>query len=84
MHLHRLCYAHAVNHEAFQDALPGLLLNSAYHYQWVAVHEGALFGPYPSFADALEEALQHWGEGTFIIQEVVDPKERINFIASAL
>ena len=38
--------------------------------KWVVVHDRELFGIYPSFEEAAEDAVEHFGRGPYLIRKV--------------
>lgn len=72
------------NLDFFQKELPSLLKNVAYHGKFVVINNEQIKGSYDSFESALSFAVSNFSTNDFIIQQVVDDKERINFIRSAI
>ncbi len=71
------------NLEFFQKELPGLLTNVAYKGKYIVINAEEIKGAYDSFDLALNFAVANFPPSEFIIQQVIDESECINFICSA-
>lgn len=72
------------NIDYFQAELPRLLQDVAYKGKFVIIHDAKINGVFDSFEAALTDAVAKFRPNDFIIQEVIDEKERANFIRSAV
>lgn len=68
----------------FQKELPTLITDNVYHGKFIVINDEKIKGAYDSFESALSFAVSHFSPNDFIIQQVIDDKERINFIRSAI
>ena len=72
------------NIKYFKENLQRLLQDVAYNGKFVIIHNAKIEGVYDSFNDALNFAVSKFDSSDFIIQQVIDEKDRINFICSAV
>lgn len=72
------------NIDFFQKELPDLLKDIAYQGKFIVINNEQIKGSYDSFESALNFAVSNFSANDFIIQQVIDDKERINFIRSAI
>lgn len=71
------------NLDHFERELSKLLADIAYKGKFVVICDEQVKGAYDSFDAALNFAVSNFPLNEFLIQEVIDEKERINFIRSA-
>ena len=72
------------NLEFFKNELPKLLNDVAYKDKFVIIHDAKICGVFDSFDGAITEAVSKFQPTDFIIQQVIDENERVNFLRSAL
>lgn len=72
------------NIEFFKRELPHLLNDVAYQGKFVVIHDAKISNVYDSFESALMFAVSKFPPNEFIIQQVIDENNRINFIRSAV
>jgi hypothetical protein len=70
------------NYEWFKNNLP--ILMESHEGKFLIIHNESLCGAYPSFSDALGEALKIAKPGEFLIQRCVDEKEGAQVICSLM
>ena len=61
-----------------------LLTNPLYKGKFVVIHNQELKGSFDSFNNALQFATSNLPLEEFIIQQVIDENEQINFVRSAI
>jgi len=67
----------------FERELSQLLLNPIYKNKFVVIFNEQIVGSYDTFETALQFALSQYPSNEFIIQQVIDEKEQINFLWAA-
>ena len=72
------------NYRFFQEKLGELLKDPIYKRKFVIIHDEEVKGFFDTFSSALEEAMAGFPPEEFIIQEVIDEKERVGFLISAV
>jgi hypothetical protein len=72
------------NLDFFKKELSALLSNIAYQGKFVVISDEQLKGSYDSFEEALKFAASNFSPAEFIIQQVVNDSDRINFIRAAV
>lgn len=72
------------NLDFFQRELQTLLRDVSYYGKFIVINNEQIKGAYDSFEAALNFATANFSANDFIIQQVIDDKERINFIRSAI
>ena len=72
------------NSDFFSGKLGELLADPIYKFKFVVVHGQQIRGYYDSFSSALEFAVANYPQGEFIIQQVVNQADQINFLRSAV
>jgi len=68
----------------FHKELGNLLLNPLFKNKFVVVQGEQLQGSYDSFEEALKFAIANYSANEFIIQQVIDEREQINFLRPAV
>ncbi len=72
------------NLKYFQDNLQEFLKNPVYRHKYLVIHNEEVKGSFDTFAAALEDALAHCSQDEFVVQQVLDESEQINFLKSAV
>ncbi len=65
----------------FQQNLNGWLKDPAYAYKYIVLHNKEIQGTYDQSGTAFEEAVASFPQDEFIIQQVVDESEIVNFLS---
>ncbi len=68
----------------FQDNLNDFLANPLYKHKFVVVHNEEVKGTYDTFSVALEYAVANYPQDEFVVQQVLNEDEQINFLKSAV
>jgi hypothetical protein len=79
-----LSEAQQKNYEFFQRELPKFLENPLIKGKFVTIHGEKIQMANDSFENAYHYALAHFSSTEFIIHEVFDERDRINFIMGAV
>jgi hypothetical protein len=72
------------NLDFFERELSRLLGDVVYKGKFVVIHDEQVKGAYDSFDTALSFAVSNFPANEFLVQQVIDENERINFIRSAI
>ena len=72
--------ANQKNLDFFENRLPDLLKDESFKGKFVVIHETTIKGTYDNFEESLSFALAHYTPNEFLIQQVVDESEYINFL----
>ena len=70
-----------VNLRYFRQNLKEWLKNPAYAYKYLVIHDGEVKGAYDQSGIAFESAVASFPQDEFIIQQVVDEDEIVNFLS---
>jgi hypothetical protein len=73
-----------LNAEYYAREAATLLANPLYKGKFVVIHSQEIKGSFDSFTNALQFATSNLPADEFIIQQVVDENEQINFVRSAI
>ncbi|MCM0607268.1 MAG: hypothetical protein KA715_14360 [Xanthomonadaceae bacterium] len=68
----------------FNQKLTELLNDKAYTHKYVVISNKEIKNVFDTFSSALEFASANFTQGDFLIQQVVDQKDQINFLRSAV
>jgi hypothetical protein len=67
----------------FKEKLNNLLNDPVYKYKFIVIDNKEIKSIHDTFEKALEFATESLPDNNFIIQQVINEKEQINFIKSA-
>ena len=68
----------------FDDNLEDFLNNDLLKGKYVVIHDEKVKGSFDDFGLAIQFALEHFSQDEFVIQQVINNKEIVNFIKSAV
>jgi len=68
----------------FNQKLSELLSDPLYTYKFVVIHGEQIKGSYDTFSAALEFAVGNFPQEEFVIQQVLNQADQINFLRSAI
>ncbi len=71
------------NVDFFKNQLASLLKDTLLAQKFVIVHNEKIVGAHDTFSNALGFAVNHFPSDEFIIQQVIDESNSINFHATA-
>jgi hypothetical protein len=72
------------NLEYFQENLAEFLKNPIYRHKFAIIANKEITGIFDTFSNAIEEAAPRFCEGEYVIQQIVDENEIINFLYPAI
>lgn len=68
----------------FNEKLGELLKDPAYAQKFVVINNKKITAVFDTFSSALEFAISNYTQGEFVIQQVLDKSDQINFLRSAV
>ncbi|HNW82990.1 MAG TPA: hypothetical protein PKG52_08885 [bacterium] len=68
----------------FRRELPELAKNTLTKGKFLIIHSESVKGAFDTFEAALKEALSHYPQSEFVIQQAVSDEETVNFLFQAL
>ena len=73
-----------INLVFFEENLESFLSDNTLKDKYIVISDASVKGAYDDFSAALEFASANFQEGEFIIQQVINENEQINFLRSAI
>jgi hypothetical protein len=72
------------NLQYFQENLADFLKNPIYKHKFAVISGKEIAGIFDTFSNAIEDAASRFPQGEYIIQQIIDQDEVINFLYPAI